>query len=697
MKAVLIGADLMYRQDGKIVPIEINTNTAWDSENRLEESLDDVFDFDTFKAFLDKHNIEEIWVDGLMSGILTKFYSDQGLKVESKTEEELAEAEDRDGLLLLRTSYSDEALVDAFCRDKSIFLEAVKDLEAGCEYILKDSVASWRGEIKNLPDNGDYPNLIVKYRYPYYDRRVYPKLVKVSSQEELRALLESDEVPENYLVMPFYFNENNLYKQEGEERLKLLRHFSMFALVDGALEAVPVGIYTKLCGNLEGLKCEYSELGVLDTSIRNAFLNYWVQVGGEDILAEAGDLVLMSDDTWKPVEELAVGDLVKSLDVPSKDADIKKHTEDYNVPLEELEADSSFSSNRVVRILQKETVTTVVAFKFADGTDWQDTVNSSYPTIDPKDGTVWFRTLDMLKVGDKIILLEANNLEKPTFSVKEITEIERKRKIAKGFGLTLDGSHLFITKSPGESEAYVAIEHNADTAECDLPGSGSWICSCSNVSSPCNCSKIVKDGAAPAQGTQPSGTYPYCVHTDKVTTSFQWDTCQVYSRGGTNQKPNPRQISFYFKSPSTVLLSPAVEVRDIDDRGWYWNMNKGTGTGISVTNGVTFNSRFTDFWVCSSAQSGRVFIVKTYATDMLTFSGRPHVKIDITYALWNGNDFGGDINYITREGNAEDPAVSTDWGASGGATMADYVAGAIGITLPYLAVPSRVSLEITAV
>ena len=43
MKGVLIGADLMYRQDGKLVPIEINTNVGWDTYNRVEtpeEALD---------------------------------------------------------------------------------------------------------------------------------------------------------------------------------------------------------------------------------------------------------------------------------------------------------------------------------------------------------------------------------------------------------------------------------------------------------------------------------------------------------------------------------------------------------------------------------------------------------------------------------------------------------------------------------
>lgn len=677
MKAVLIGADLMYRQDGKLVPIEINTNTAWDATNRLESSFDDIFDFDAFKAFLDKHNIEEIWVDGLVAATLVKFCSEHKLNIKEKTEEELAEAEDRDGLLLLRTSYSDEALVDAFCRDKSIFLEAIKGLEAGCEYILKKSGTSWKGEIKNLPDNGDYPNLIVKYRYPYYDRKVYPKLVKVSSQEELRALLESDEVPENYLVMPFYFNEKNLYKQEGEERLKLLRHFSMFALVDGALEAVPVGTYTKLCGNLEGVKCTYSELGVLDAPVRSAFLNYWVQLQNEDILAEAGDLVLMSDDTWKPVEELAIGDLVKSLDVPSKDADIKKHTEDYNVSFEELEANSSFSNNRVTRIVQQETVTNVVTFRFTDGTDWRDTANSSYPTIDSKDGTVWFRTLDMLSVGDKIILLKADNLGNPVFVEKEIVEVEKKREVVKGFGLTVAGSHLFITKSPGESEAYVAIEHNVS----GCTDTGGYLCSCNEQAiGACDCSDYT--WATSQAGNLPSNTYKYCNKAYKVSDNFTYNDCHPWIVTNLNCPPVEFRVTVNMHGTTSSGIIIQTAIRDTLESGWLW---KPSFTSAGMSSGQTKYMAYNNFWTCKNQGDGlgRHFYIDVTATTLLQYM--QYGKITLYYKYYTG----GSCQVV----QTEQSSVIVNGNATLDEQVANYFAGTSKVEVPYEAYPTGIMLE----
>ena len=40
MKAVLVGTDLMYRKDGSLAPIEINTNVGWDEANRVEKEED---------------------------------------------------------------------------------------------------------------------------------------------------------------------------------------------------------------------------------------------------------------------------------------------------------------------------------------------------------------------------------------------------------------------------------------------------------------------------------------------------------------------------------------------------------------------------------------------------------------------------------------------------------------------------------
>lgn len=464
MKAVLIGADLMYRQDGKLVPIEINTNTAWDAENRVEESYEEIFDFESFKAYLDQNKIKEVWIDGAISPILIEYFGRRkGINIVRKSDEELAEAEDKDGLLLLRTSYSDEALVDSFCRDKALFLDAIKDFDFGCDYVLKTD-EGLEGSIAEIVDNGDYPNFILKYRYPYYDTDEYPKLLKLSSQRELKKFLKSEEMPVDYILMPFYFNADKLWEQEGEKRIKFFRHFSMFTLVDGSsLEAVPVGTYTKLCGNLENIKCKYSSLGVLDSESRQAFLDTWTTRAVEDVLAEKGDLVLMADDTWKPVEELEVGDEIKSLDIPNEgDVDIRKHTGDYNVNYDTFVEESSYGIGEITAIRKSSRVITKVGLVFTDGTDWWDTANSSYPTLDPEDETIYFKTLDMMVSGDKVILLKAENTENPEFEVKELEKIERSRQAVEGYGLSVDGSHLFLTKAPDEESAYVSIEHNED-------------------------------------------------------------------------------------------------------------------------------------------------------------------------------------------------------------------------------------------
>ena len=47
MRSVLVGSDFMYRQDGKLVPIEINTNVGIEYVLRVE-TLEETFDFETY-------------------------------------------------------------------------------------------------------------------------------------------------------------------------------------------------------------------------------------------------------------------------------------------------------------------------------------------------------------------------------------------------------------------------------------------------------------------------------------------------------------------------------------------------------------------------------------------------------------------------------------------------------------------------
>jgi intein/homing endonuclease len=186
-----------------------------------------------------------------------------------------------------------------------------------------------------------------------------------------------------------------------------------------------------------------------------------------DMMVEKDDLVWMADGSWKVASELKVGDEVMSINIPAgEDVDITKHSEvDYNISLEEFKEITTYRTNKVTSIAPKAGFIDTIRMIFSDGTDWFDTADSSYPILDPEDGTVMFRELKNLKVGDKVILagLESTEeeQEQPNYIVQEIVGLETERVEIEGYNISTDGSHLVLTRTSEDAGAYISIEHNA--------------------------------------------------------------------------------------------------------------------------------------------------------------------------------------------------------------------------------------------
>ena len=137
MKAVLVGTDLMYRKDGSLAPIEINTNVGWDEANRVEKE-EDVWNLEDLVNFIISKAITEVdFLPGTATRIMSKLQELVGPDVQVKIVDDSQEIADSDTNLIIRTGYSDEALVDSFCRDKIDFLKSLQGTPLACEFLLK--------------------------------------------------------------------------------------------------------------------------------------------------------------------------------------------------------------------------------------------------------------------------------------------------------------------------------------------------------------------------------------------------------------------------------------------------------------------------------------------------------------------------------------------------------------------------------
>jgi hypothetical protein len=462
MRTVLIGSDFMYDKDGNLRPIEINTAVGW-NHNKLE-SNEDSLDLTNLQNFITNNQFTKLVYIGNITWLnykLESMVSVSALEYEYfKVDENnitIPYVEDNDQTLIIRSAYDTTALVDdAYCKDKVEFLKLIKEQSFGFQFAYKNENNELVNNITTITDNGIHPNFILKHRNPNYDKSIYPKLFKVSTQEELDVVLTN--VTENYFLMEFLYNPTKLY----ENHIQLIRGLNL--LFPPNLESLSLGAYTTFCNDDLDNENTYNELFEL-TSSKMPYITSDFFIKTPKL--QNDDLVVMADGTTKTAEELSIGDYVKTIDIPNP-FDVNNYDElvNYGITFEELQNGTTYSSNKITKKQKISNWCYVTKLNFTDNTDWLDTEGSRYLSI--KNNQTRFLTLrqtspeeNTLKVGDSIILLNTSDDEAPSFIQKEVASIERLSQFFGGYTIEVERKHLFLTKAAAEDTvSYVAIEHN---------------------------------------------------------------------------------------------------------------------------------------------------------------------------------------------------------------------------------------------
>jgi len=464
MRTLLIGSDFMYDRDGNLKPIEINTSVGW-HYNKLE-SNEEALDLRGLTAFISERSFNKIVYIGNISHLNTTLKTfTAGLSLEYEyfkvTEGSLTVpfVEDTETTLIIRSAYDTTAIVDStYCRDKVEFLKLIKDQTFGFQFAYLDSDSNLTNYITSIADNGQHPNFILKARYPNYDKSQYPKLFKVTNQQELDVVLST--LTEDYFLMEFLFNPSTLLG----DHLQLKRGLSL--LYPPTLESIPLGGYTTFCTDVVTGEKQYDTETFELISSKNAYIT--ADFTHKLPKLEQTDLVVMADGTTKSAADLQVGDLIKTIDIPNPfNVGNYDETANYKITVDELEAGTTYSTNK---ILKKATINTwcpITKLNFTDATDWLDTEGSKYLAV--KNNEVRFLSIrpnspeeNTLAIGDTVLLLDASNLETPTFVEKVVASIETISQFFGGYIIEVEREHLFLTRASAEDNtSFVAIEHNA--------------------------------------------------------------------------------------------------------------------------------------------------------------------------------------------------------------------------------------------
>ena len=244
MRAVLVGNDYLKDNNGNFKHLESNTSVL-PSFVRAE----DYFDKPVFDQFLLDNNITTIIIidplgpnflmDGLdkqhdgsssrqkISHMLSNIYGEtHNVSFISQNQDgSLPLIEDADDKLILRIAYDDNALVDeTYCKDNFNFLKLISDSNPNSlpnvffndgNGITVDTVGT------TITDNGNHPNFIIKERYPTSNYSTYPKVYKITTQEDLIALKSG--LTNSELLQEFIYNGNDLL----DGKLKTYRHLTI--------------------------------------------------------------------------------------------------------------------------------------------------------------------------------------------------------------------------------------------------------------------------------------------------------------------------------------------------------------------------------------------------------------------------------------------------------------------------------------
>ena len=463
MRTVLIGSDFMYKPNGDLIPIEINTNVGWDDLNIRIESNEESLNLTSLLEFISDKGFTKIEY----IGALPVFYNQLSKSVDIECNMHSVQKsvtvpyiEDNDTTLIIRSAYDTTAIVDdEYCAKKVNFLNLIKNQSFGSEFAYRLDDGTLVSSITNIPDNAEHPNFILKTSGPHYNKSLYPKLFKVSTQYELNTIL--NEVTNEYFLMPYYYNPNKLYNNH----IQVVRSLNL--LFPPNLESLQIGQYHKICFDTIDETPEYDVNNFTYLGDRGRYLTTvqsdWIPK------LEDTDLVEMADGTFKTALDLQVGDEIKTIDIPNpNNENVADEDVNYEIDINQLIAGSTYSTNKVTAKRRFHRKTNIATIQFQDNTTWSDISESRY--LIEREGIIRFIRIGALKTGDIVLLIDTAS-DVLSFIQKIVNNVTKEFSIIEGWGITVEREHLFLTKSDESSTtSYVAIEHNGAGDYCFCGG-----------------------------------------------------------------------------------------------------------------------------------------------------------------------------------------------------------------------------------
>ena len=513
MRAVITGTDFIKDTDGSFKAIETNTNIGMSVDITRYLDIDEFTNFvstNEFNEIVFLYNVKNIQLYtqigeleeehpnhrelNSLKSFLVKHYSGSTVNVTVQKIDETAvtipNIEDSENKLILRVAYDTTALIDdIYARDNWEFLKLMYDSNPNSipTTYINDNELGFDSIGTTLRDNGNHPNYCIKKRITPADNNVYPKLLKITTLEQLnsaKTVLESDEYIQEYI-----FNSSDLL----ENKLKVYRSVDMIYGPELDVLNLWMQEQTNILDIID--TPDYDDNNQVQIWDRNRYTTKYNTNTNEIAIkfsADAGTKILDVNNNIVLVDNLNTGDFVKSVSFPILQNDISEQTlRDWTGSTDSIITNYNVTSSQVVSKIEKPYFGQIIEFELENGTIFSDVPHASILAIAEVSGSLVskFINYELLEIGSTIFLWDNNT---DTIISSSITELRYSYQQLTAYSLNVDEFDLFLTLEESDTNRYGLITHNYDydcgvyicpfgeqmSAQCIDCGNGSGVGAC---------------------------------------------------------------------------------------------------------------------------------------------------------------------------------------------------------------------------
>lgn len=468
MRSVLISLDFIYKEDGTLTPLELNTNTleeisevkGLNNDNFLEQTTP-YFNHEGLHSFLQQNNISKITTisqtgDNRFIRSFCNFYGyEHTLVPVSKQQITIPDVEDSDDTLIIRIAYDTYALIDdLYARDNYEFHNLIASESFASPIFFTENNLDTITEFESSQD-GVIPNYVIKARTPGYDKTQYPKLYRFDSEDELNSLKSN--LGSNEFIQKFEFNSGSSLIDDRTYHLR-----SMDLICGGDLEVINI--------------LNYKSFNIMSTTNSKVVIDYEIDDSKRlhplneskyypthltkvafSYHFDDTDEVLMSDGTLKIFDNIQIDDQVVSIEIEDSGS---------FTPITQEMIDSRVIGTTGVSSLKNKTggiFVNITATSEEHGEfSWYDGVGNLYLKKPSSDSEIFYYTMGgNLEIGNEILIYnnQTNDVELLT-----VTDIYFDLKDIQLHSVSLKPTSEFLIKLSENNNDLFLIQHNSCNA-----------------------------------------------------------------------------------------------------------------------------------------------------------------------------------------------------------------------------------------